>query len=424
MYDTPAELIAAIAAGEDSYLELKELVAEGTKLTVAGEGRATSWIARQLSAFTNTDGGALVLGVADDGTIVGIDRERMDEVQQWIINIGRNNVEPPVDHLLRLDAMALPGGEEDRLVLRVDVRADFYAVHAPQGQRPQIRVGNTTREVSMELLPRLLARRGVLLSADERPVVGAQLADLAWSSVEGYHMRRFSRPPDDLHRFAGNLKLVTADDRGDAHPTVAGILLFGRDPQAHLPHARIEIVAYRGSVPDTNERLDARTVGGTVLDQIDVVTSYFARSPSIQFAASKDGNGRTDLPQYSLRALQEAVVNAIAHRDYGLAGAHVRVQLFDDRIEVTSPGRLPNSLSPADLFAGAQPIRRNQVLVGFLVQPAATPTGVSYMEGNAEGFLTMVRETEALSGRRPELVLGTEAVTVVIPAARLDPSRG
>jgi len=96
------------------------------------------------------------------------------------------------------------------------------------------------------------------------------------------------------------------------------------------------------------------------------------------------------------------------------------VQLFADRIEVTSPGRLPNSLSPEDLFAGAQPIRRNQVLVGFLVEAATTGRDRALMDSQGEGFLTMVRETERVSGRPPALRMQTEAVTVTIPAALAD----
>jgi predicted HTH transcriptional regulator len=156
---------------------------------------------------------------------------------------------------------------------------------------------------------------------------------------------------------------------------------------------------------------------GTVLNQIDQTTAYLGSSPSLAIASSKDNLGRVDRPAYSMRAVQEAVVNAVAHRDYALVGAQVRVQIFPDRIEVTSPGRLPNSLVPDDLYAGAQPLRRNQLLVGFLTHMPGPWSGRVFMESMGEGFLTMVRESEDLSGRRPELRLQTEAVTVIIFAA-------
>jgi len=81
VYDLPPELLAAIDAGEDSYLELKEIVVEGTRIVVADEGRAVPWLARQISAFANSDGGVLVLGVADDRRVVGVPSDSVDDLQ-------------------------------------------------------------------------------------------------------------------------------------------------------------------------------------------------------------------------------------------------------------------------------------------------------------------------------------------------------
>ncbi len=416
MYDVPAELLAAIDAGEDSLLELKEIVVEGAKLVVADEGRAVPWLARQLSAFCNSDGGVLVLGVADDRRLIGVPDERIDDLQRLVIDAARDGVEPPADHLVRLDAMRLPGqGGETVIVLKVDIRPDYFAVHAPRGKRPFVRAGNTTREVSMEQLPRLLARRSRLLSADERPVLAATWDDLDHDRLAGYHDARFGRPADDLVRFAANVKVTALDDRDSRHPSVAGLLLFGRAPLVGLPNAGIDLVVYGSTEPDTDQRVDTRQFEGTLTSQVDAVMSYLGASPHLAVASSKDATGRIDSPAYSLRALQECVVNAVAHRDYAISG-RVRVQVFIDRIDVTSPGRLPNTLSPEDLFAGPQPIRRNQIVVGFLSQPATWPSGRAAMEGMGEGFLTIVRETERLAGRPPTVRQHTEALTVSLPA--------
>ncbi len=424
MYETPAELLRAIAGGEDSYLELKEVRFEGRgKLVLDGEGQASPWLSRQVSAFTNTDGGVLVLGVADSKEVVGIDPERLGDLQLFVLDVARDKVEPPADHLLRLDAMVLGEAGAERTVLRVDIRPDYFAVHAPKSRRPYTRSGNRTVEVSMELLPRLLARRGSLISADERPVLSSTADDLDWGRIGRYHEERFHRPLVDRERFGRNLKLLQADELGTDHASVAGLLLFGVEPQRHLPQARIDLIAYAGVVPDTDARRDTRSFTGPVTAQIAAAVDYLERSPSIQTWSQKnDSGGRTDHPAYSLRALEECVVNAVAHRDYAILGGQIRVQLFADRIEVTSPGRLPNSLVPEDLFAGAQPIRRNQVLVGFLVEPATSGRDRALMDSQGEGFLTMARETERISGRLPEVRVHTEAVTVTVPAALADPS--
>ena len=170
-------------------------------------------------------------------------------------------------------------------------------------------------------------------------------------------------------------------------------------------------------MPIADKQRDAKIIRGTVVEQIERTMEYLRVSPLVPVAAIKDERGRLDQPGYSLRALQEAVVNAIVHRDYSIQGAQVRIFLFADRIEVTNPGKLHNTLSPADLFAGCQPVRRNQMLAGFLRDYNSPLTGRSYMEGRGEGFLTMVRECERLSSRRPTLEIIGDSVKLTIWAA-------
>ncbi|MHB8189443.1 MAG: AlbA family DNA-binding domain-containing protein [Ferrimicrobium sp.] len=203
MYDDPSDLLAAIRSGEDSFLEYKELIFEGNTIVVEGQGRAPNWIGRQLSAFANTDGGVLVFGVTNSGAVVGIPRDRSDVVTQLVVNVARDNVEPPLDHLIRTDIMELPGIDGQRFVLKIDVLPDYHTVHALRGARPHIRVAKTTREVSMEYLPQLLARRGSLTPVDERPVANASLDDLDESAVR-------SPLPGAPWRYAGRLRAATA----------------------------------------------------------------------------------------------------------------------------------------------------------------------------------------------------------------------
>lgn len=415
MYDSSSELLAEIAGGEDSFIEFKEIVAEGPKLVLAGRGgRAMEWIARQLCGFANSEGGVVVFGVNDERTVVGVPDVLMDRLQLLVAEAGRSGCEPPLDHLLLMDAMALAGG---RTLLKVEIRPDYTTVHAPRGKRPVQRIGSSTREVTMEALPRLLARRGSLTAVDERPLLTAVPTDLDRTQVAGFFERRFGQSDPATERQLRSLRLVAEDELGQVHPSVAGLLMFGRTPSEHLGGAYVDLVVYDSRHPDADRQLDAKAFRGTIVEQIEDCTNYFATSPAVATAATKDGSGRLDSPAYSLRALQEAVVNAVVHRDYQLTGSQVRVFILADRIEVSSPGRLPNSLSVEDLFQGAVPFRRNQVLAGLLAHFVSPVTGRAYMESRGEGFLTMVRETEALSGRRPELQLQTEGVTVVLFSA-------
>jgi predicted HTH transcriptional regulator len=142
----------------------------------------------------------------------------------------------------------------------------------------------------------------------------------------------------------------------------------------------------------------------------------------MEIPAKKDETGRQDLPQFSLRAVHEAIVNAVAHRDYSIAGSSTRLLMFDDRLELTSPGRLPNTVTIASLYAGTVPYRRNQLLVGFLKEHVSPITLRAFMESRGEGVLLIIRESEKISGRKPLYEEVGEAVKLTI-YGRENPNR-
>lgn len=177
----------------------------------------------------------------------------------------------------------------------------------------------------------------------------------------------------------------------------------------------MDVAAYDHSDADGNT-LDSKRITGPVPEQIEGTLRYLLQSPLITVGSVKDELGRRDLPAYSGPALQEAVVNALAHRDHQLVGSQVIVTIFPDRLEIRNPGGLHNTLQPENLFAGCQPFRRNQMLCGFLRSYQSPVTGRAYMEQRGEGFLTMIRESQKLSGRRPDLEVTPQAVRLTIYA--------
>ncbi|MEE8523239.1 MAG: ATP-binding protein, partial [Thermoanaerobaculia bacterium] len=154
MYDTPEELIREIEAGEDSFLDWKEVAFQGrqTRFVARGSsGRATVELAKDLSCFTNSEGGVLVFGVRDDGERVGIAEEHMDDFQQFVVNVAQNNVEPPLGHLLLFDRVWLPDtGGISRLCLKLEIRKARYNLHAPKGRRPYRRIADQCHEMTLE----------------------------------------------------------------------------------------------------------------------------------------------------------------------------------------------------------------------------------------------------------------------------------
>jgi len=418
MYDTTAELLTEIAAGEDAYLEFKEVVFRGDAPYLASErAKAPEAIARVLCSFANAEGGVLVFGVNDSRKIVGIDPSKADLLEQWVVNVSQHNCEPPV--YVIPDWKQLPDASGALcLCLKVGVPQSPY-VHRTSGGRWMARIGSHKQDLRPDQLARLLERRQMAKPFEERTVPTADLSVLDLGRFEDYCRRRFG--PHDVIEGPGvefrlaNLKLAAPLESGQIVPTVVGLLLFGRAPvTSFLPGAFVECVLYRGCVADANTQLDSKRFEDPVPEQIVGATRFAERY--IPVAAEKTHEGRLDRPAFSLRAVHEAIVNAVVHRDYALSGSNVRVLILDDRIEISNPGGLHNTLRPENLFAGAQPYRRNQALAGFLRDYESPITGRALMESRGEGFLMLVRETRALGGD-VELITQPEALKLILRRA-------
>lgn len=196
-----------------------------------------------------------------------------------------------------------------------------------------------------------------------------------------------------------------------------GILLFAKQPEQYISGAYIDLAVYHHDIPDGNT-VDSRQITGPLPEQIAKVVSYFQASPLTPILSRKSGDGRRDYPSYIDTALQEAVVNAVIHRDYGVAGSQIIIRMFPDRIEFQNPGVLYNTLTIENLYAGCQLARRNQFLTGFMRYYESPVMGSSFLEAWGEGFLNLVRDSLRLSGRRPELEQIGEATKLTIYAVQ------
>lgn len=418
MYDEIQTLLSEIAAGEDTHLELKEVVLRGNQILIGDAGRAAPEIAEVFCSIANTEGGVVVFGVRKDGGIVGIPREKKDILEQFVVNIGLNNCRPLIEPVL--DWLQLPDEvQELHLCLKVFIPKSRYYVHQTSDGRFLKRVSSHRHPIPPEQLGRLLAARNLLIPFEERPALGTDLKFIDRSRVEGYYQTRFKRSfaSDGLtfERLLVNLKLaVEIDER--VIPTNLGVILFTEKPERVLDGSFIDIAAYRGTIAD-GETADTKRIVGPIPEQIVQVLQYFQASPLISTVSRKAAMGRSDLPSYVDTALQEAVVNAVVHRDYELTGSQVIVRIFKDRIEIQNPGGLHNTLTEEALYTGCQPIRRNQLLAGFMRDFPSPITGTSFMEARGEGFLNLVRDSIALSGKRPKIEQIGDAVRLTLFSA-------
>lgn len=205
------------------------------------------------------------------------------------------------------------------------------------------------------------------------------------------------------------MKLLTDDDLGEERATVAGVLLCSWRPDTRLPSAYIEAVRYRGSLQDSNHQVDAERLQGPLDRQIRDGVAFILRN---MFVAAVKRPGREEFPQYSDRAVFEAVVNAVVHRDYSIHGSKIRILQFDDRVEIYSPGPLPNSVTIDSL-----PLRqatRNELITALLARtPVERVLGAgghqTFMERRGDGVPIILNESLRLSGRLPEYRLLDDA---------------
>lgn len=402
VFDSLDEIGRQLLAGEDSLAEFKrvELRSQGVRSPNSED------VAGELCAFANAEGGALFLGVDDDGTVLGIPRERVREVEEWLVNIARSRCDPPLLPLVRSVVLADPDGA-DRHVLVVEVRKSLFA-HRTAGGRWYVRVGSSKRDLSSSELPRLLQQRAQAFTLDEAVVATATADDLDAKAVDA-HVRPGRRL--DRDRLLQNLQILQDSD-GVLRPTVAGLLAFGKDPAEHLPRAYVHAAVYRGTARTSDDLVSAEDIRGSVDRQVDGAMAFVDR---FMLTPARKAVGRVDFPQFDLEAVHEAVVNAIAHRDYSIAGSRIRLLLYADRLELSSPGALPNTLTVETMRY--RQYTRNQLLVSFLARMTSRRTQRAFIEERGEGVELIIDRSERLAHREPTYEVHGEELLLTIWAA-------
>jgi predicted HTH transcriptional regulator len=408
MFDSPKELLDKIRLGEDSLIELKEVRFAGER--VSGPHRNS--LADEMAALANSHGGVCVLGV-EDGTreIIGIPLEKLDVVEAFVREVCTQSVEPPLAPLIQRLLLPASTGEE-LAVIKVEVERSLF-VHKSAGGYLH-RVGSAKREMSPEFLARLFQQRSQarIIRFDEQVVPRANLDDLTPTLWERFKTGRSSPSREDL---LVKLGMARPDD-GQLHPTVAGVLMATREPRNWMPNAFIQAVAYRGfsgvpAEPGDAYQLDAADVTGPLDQQIVDACRFVMKNMTT--AATKEGVGRQDLPQFDLTAVFEAIVNAVAHRDYSIHGSKIRLRLFADRLEIYSPGAIANTMT-VDSLAYRQSAR-NETITSLLARcpvPDNAPfktDRVTLMDKRGEGVRIILENSTKLSGQTPEYRLLDES---------------
>jgi ATP-dependent DNA helicase RecG len=329
---TPDELRARILRWEDPHTDFKESVSSNMEL------------AKDLVCFANSDGGQLVIGVAKDRTLIGVDDT--DALMLKVDDVAYQSCSPPVTVVP--ETVTLDGHQ---IVVLNIAKGDQRPYSTRSGQY-YIRSGSRCRSASREELLRLFQASQAFFY-DEQPLTRLDLADLDLEAVERYVIDAGrEEPEEDLYRLLRAWRLADAD-----HPTVGGVLLFGRHPQDVLESSRVVVGAVHGTEIG-GDFIDRKDITGVFTEVITAVEGFLALHLRTEHKIRGfEPERREEVPSPALR---EAVVNAFVHRDYTIQGP-TRIFVLDDRVEVHSPGRPPNNVDVEAMRAGVHVTRNPHI---------------------------------------------------------------
>ncbi len=373
------DVLRRIEAGEDRHTEFK-----------GGIGSGLSTIGKAMCAFANTDGGLLILGVTDNREIRGV-KEDAEKVQERLTSFLQTGCSSPVS--ARLGRQSTPSG----WVHWIEVRRQRGFEPMRYDGRVWVRRERSSVEPSSTELQELYNTFGFVLT-EEQAIQDASAAHIDSSAYRNYlHGLGFDTEAEPQPQREDDLRNrgVLVEIGGEVRATLYGLLAFGGDPQRYpqTRNFRIDCAAYRGE-DRASEVLQVADGAGRLNEQVERAMGWFLGLGRFESYKTLVREDRFLLP---LPAIREALVNAVTHRDYALTGSKVQFEVFESRVEVSSPGALPNHMTVDQVRAGAHPRSRNESMAHFM-------TALGFMEQRGRGWLIMRREMKAFNGTEPELI--------------------
>lgn len=386
MFDTIDEIQSQLHAGEDSCAAFMEVDSDG----LGHVALSPDAIAEVMVAFANVEGGCIFMGVDDEGVVRGVPADRVVALELLTETAARDRCDPPVDQTMRRVRLPSPS-RGDVIVVLVRIRKSLY-VHRTTSGCCYRRLGRVNHFLDAVDLRRLSDLRHGCRDFDVRAVPGAVLEDLDLKRVESYLGTYREVPSASVLQKTR----IAVEIEGALRPTVASLLAFGRAPSDRLHSASVSVAAYSGLEGSPDSLVDHDQVDGPVGYQIDSAVAFLDRHIA---KPARTHVGRTGRREYDLEAVFEAIVNAVAHRDYSISESRVRILLYPDRLEIYSPGRLPGSLLIEQLEFRV--LTRNELLVQYLSRTRSHRTNRAYVGMQGAGVRRILQASDQVSTRRP-----------------------
>lgn len=404
-----SELLQLIANGENSGVEFKR------------DDLRPEQLAKEIVALANLKGGSVLLGVEDDGSISGVQRP---DLEHWVMDtvFGRY-VHPMI--LPYFEVVTMDDERRIAVVTLTEGTAKPYAVRHNDREEVYVRVGSTSRRATREQLARLFESGG-MLHTELLPVSGTAFADLDRARLEDYLLRVVGDPElpaDDgaWHQRLTGLGFMVARAEGAPVCSIAGLVLFGRSPCQKMRYAGVRWMSFDGAdmtyLAQDDSCLDGPLValwtgdhGEPLVDAglIERLADRMKPFISVRSDNLQDNLRRDVGMRFAPEAVREAVLNALVHRDW-TRPVEVEIVNYADRLEITSPGALQNSMTIEKMLAG-QRSARNPVITEVM-------RDYGYVEQRGMGVRRkIVPLTREFAGRDAVFEASDDFVRVALPA--------
>jgi ATP-dependent DNA helicase RecG len=360
------ELLETVARGEDSHHQFK------------GDVTNAHSLGSEMVAFSNSGGGQIFIGVADSGTVHGHDAANVHRLNQLISNAATNSVRPPVNPMT--ENVPTSSG----VVIVVTIPDGLSKPYMDSSGAIWVKSGSDKRRVTAREEMQRMFQAAQLVHGDDVPVAGTSIADIDLEYFRRFYRLRYEQDLEEQEQSLGQLLTNMRLSTGGVL-TASGVLLFAREPQVFLPVFLVKAVCYPGTDIHATTYLDSADILGNIQNQFEGALSFALRNLRREQAGQGVNSlGEVEIPRI---VLEELLANALIHRDY-FVSAPIRVFVFDDRVEIISPGHLPNNLTIANIRSGNSNIR-NPILTSFA-------TRLLPYRGLGTGILRALKEHPAI----------------------------
>lgn len=337
------ELLAIIARDEDSRHQFKADVNNASSLGA------------EMVAFSNSAGGIILIGVKnEDGSRSGLTRDDIGRINQIVANAATNNIRPPINPVT--ENILLPDG----LVIVVHIEQGISKPYMDTQGFIWVKNGSDKRRVTAREELQRMFQEAALIHADEIPVGGSSVADIDQEFFDAFFEREYDERVEDQGvsrvQLLENMNLAK-----NGQLNICGTLLFALRPQIRLPVFIVKAVAFPGVDIEDEHYIDSQDINGKLSDVFQKVLGVVLAN--IRHVQNEQGINSVGEPEIPRIVLEELIANALIHRDY-FVSAPIKVLVFADRIEIVSPGHLPNNLTIENIKMGNSNVR-NPILASF-----------------------------------------------------------